>query len=110
MTRCGACCCFRPAFSSTCTNGADEPDHVPVVVTGPGGERIEVPQRLVQGLVRMGFLGRVTAQAPQTSPETSHADSTIRDTLVTVTSAGWVGLGASYGSAWYRPVSSLRLR
>jgi hypothetical protein len=69
-------------------------DHVPIVVTGPGDERVEVPQRLVQAVVRMGFLppdGRVPATAE-------------RADVVTVRRTGtWVGLAAAYGSAWYAP-------
>ncbi len=33
-------------------------DHVAIVVTAADGERVEVPQRLVQAVVRMGFLGQ----------------------------------------------------
>lgn len=54
-------------------------DHVPIVVQS-GPDRIAVSQRLVQGLVRMGFVG---------------------DEPVTVRSAGrWTGLDGEYGSAW----------
>ena len=69
-------------------------DHVPIVVTSDTGERVDVPQRMVQGLVRMGFLGSVTAG----------------DNSVTVRLAmGWIGIDGSYGSAWYRPIAPLRL-
>jgi hypothetical protein len=71
-------------------------DHVPVVVTSEEGERVEVPQRLVQAVVRMGFLGR--------SAVTSGDDSV----AVRVAQA-WIGLAAPYGSAWYRPTSPLRM-
>ncbi|WP_155369908.1 hypothetical protein [Catellatospora vulcania] len=65
-------------------------DHV--VVSGTSdvdGVAFAVPQRLVQGLVRMGFLG--TAE-------------------VTVVTAGtWTGLAGSFGTAWFRtPVLSVR--
>jgi hypothetical protein len=61
-------------------------DHIAVVVEG-GGERLEVPQRLVQAVVRMGFLG---------------AD----DAPVRVTRADrWVGLAARYGTGWLPPRS-----
>jgi hypothetical protein len=67
-------------------------DHVAVVVETTDGVRVEVPQRLVQALVRMGFLGR--AEAP-----------------VRVRVAGrWVGLAAQYGTAWLPPPDPLRLR
>ena len=66
-------------------------DHVPVVVTGPDGERIEVSQRLVQAVVRMGFAGS--------------------DAAVEVRVAGaWVGLAAGFGTAWYRPADALTVR
>jgi hypothetical protein len=59
-------------------------DHVPIVVETEDGARFQVPQRLVQGVVRMGF---VTA-----------------GTRVDVHASGpWVGLLGAYGSAWYRP-------
>lgn len=60
-------------------------DHIPVTVINADGERIEVPQRLVQAVVRMGFLGPA-------------------DTVVSVRRAGrWVGLAAHYGDAWLPP-------
>src|SRR5262249_5459980 len=66
-------------------------DHVAVVATGKDGERVEVPQRLVQALVRMGFVRHIDDRVTQ------------GEGSVTVRSAtGWVGLDASYGSAWYR--------
>jgi hypothetical protein len=59
-------------------------DHVPIVVEA-GGERVEVPQRLVQAVVRMGFV----------KP----------DGRVIVRSAGaWVGLAGEFGAAWHRPI------
>jgi hypothetical protein len=71
-------------------------DHVPIVVTGETGKRVDVPQRMVQAVVRMGFLG-------------PSEGITSGDNLVTVRLAtGWIGLDASYGSAWYRPSSPLR--
>jgi hypothetical protein len=70
---------------------------VPIEVTGEGGERVDVPQRMVQAVVRMGFLGPSEA-------------ITASNNMVTVRLAtGWIGLDASYGSAWYRPSSPLRL-
>jgi len=72
-------------------------DHVAIVVEpGPGGTgTVEVPQRLVQGVVRMGFLGRVT-------------DATAR---VQVRRAErWVGLAARYGTGWLPPPGPLRVR
>jgi hypothetical protein len=58
-------------------------DHVPIVVESDG-ERIEVTQRLIQAVVRMGFLGR---------------DSS----AVRIRTIGpWVGISAAYGAAWRR--------
>ncbi|MET8908242.1 hypothetical protein [Micromonospora sp. NPDC004551] len=66
-------------------------DHVAVVVTpdeAPDAP-VEVPQRLVQGLVRMGFVGAGDVQ---------------------VRVAGrWVGLVGPYGAAWSRKVADLAL-
>ncbi|QSB13671.1 hypothetical protein JQS43_19135 [Natronosporangium hydrolyticum] len=67
-------------------------DHVPIVVSADGDDsaRIEVPQRLVQAMVRMGFLGAEAADEPS----------------VRVRVAGrWVGLSARYGTAWLPPKS-----
>ncbi|MBM0235294.1 hypothetical protein JNW91_27955, partial [Micromonospora sp. STR1_7] len=74
-------------------------DHVAVVVTpdGPPTPPVEVPQRLVQGLVRMGFLGA--------------ADSPVADVAepaVQVRVAGrWVGLVGPYGAAWLQKATDL---
>ncbi|MEU2613825.1 hypothetical protein ABZ570_19890 [Micromonospora sp. NPDC007271] len=66
-------------------------DHVAVVVTTDDAPDVpvEVRQRLVQGLVRMGFLGSGDVQ---------------------VRVAGrWVGLVGPYGAAWSRKVAELAL-
>ncbi|MEV0459512.1 hypothetical protein [Catellatospora methionotrophica] len=65
-------------------------DHVAINgVSDVDGVAYAVPQRLVQGLVRMGFLG-------------------VEDVAV-VTAGTWTGLAASYGTAWFRtPVLSVR--
>ncbi len=66
-------------------------DHVAVVVTPDDAPDapVEVPQRLVQGLVRMGFLGTGDVQ---------------------VRVAGrWVGLVGPYGAAWSRKVVEFSL-
>ena len=77
-------------------------DHIPIVVTGYHGESVDVPQRIVQAVVRMGFLGS-TSEDPSGSV-------TSGDNLVTVRLvAGWIGLDASYGCAWYHPTSPLRI-
>ncbi|MFI7429832.1 hypothetical protein ACIBPB_22810 [Micromonospora sp. NPDC049836] len=67
-------------------------DHVAVVVTPDDAPDapVEVSQRLVQGLVRMGFLGPGDVQ---------------------VRVAGrWVGLVGPYGATWSRKVAELALR
>jgi hypothetical protein len=85
-------------------------DHVPIVVTSADGETADIPQRLVQAVVRMGFLGRVTSSDSASALGSHHAPLPAGDNTVTVRLAmGWIGLDASYGSAWYRPVSPLRL-
>jgi hypothetical protein len=67
-------------------------DHVALVVTPPGGAAIEVPQRLVQAVYRMGFLGPAKVDTPD----------------VRVRVAGrWVGLSAPYGVAWLQNVGKL---
>jgi len=67
-------------------------DHVALVVTPDGAEPVEVSQRLVQAVYRMGFLGPAGADAPATR----------------VCLAGrWVGLSAPYGVAWLQPVQVL---
>ena len=70
-------------------------DHVPIVVNAEG-LRIEVPQRLVQAVARMGFLGA----------ESSHGEP-VRVSL----DGSWVGLAADFGTAWYLPrEAGLRLQ
>jgi hypothetical protein len=72
-------------------------DHVPVVVTTADGARIEVSQRLVQAVVRMGFVGPVGGGRP--------------DEDVKVRVAGrWVGLAGSFGSGWRYPPTALDVR
>jgi hypothetical protein len=68
-------------------------DHVPVVVQAPGAGRVEVPQRLVQGVLRMGFVG--------------DGDAEVR---VRLAAGRWVGLAAPFGTAWLPPPGSLVLR
>lgn len=74
-------------------------DHVAVVVTDETGERVEVPQRLVQAVVRMGFLG------PPSGDGVAAADA------VRVRRANqWVELAAPYGVAWLQKVAVLGIR
>jgi hypothetical protein len=67
-------------------------DHVALVVTPSDGKPVEVSQRLVQAISRMGFLGPEAADVP--------------DTRVRV-AGRWVGLSAPYGVAWLQAVSGL---
>ncbi|MGH3656767.1 MAG: hypothetical protein ACRDUA_08900 [Micromonosporaceae bacterium] len=59
-------------------------DHVALIVTH-GDARHEIPVRLVQGVVRMGFLGPDDRTAVQIRHVT-----------------GWLGAEARYGTAWLR--------
>ncbi|MEV2242163.1 hypothetical protein [Micromonospora sp. NPDC049891] len=74
-------------------------DHVAVVVT-PDDEPdrpVEVTQRMVQGLVRMGFLGR-SGDSPDGGG-------------VQVRAAGrWVGLVGPYGAIWSQKATDLVVR
>jgi hypothetical protein len=73
-------------------------DHVAVVVETAGVGRVEVPQRLVQALVRMGFLGPDEAdQADEPPVRVRRADD-------------WVGLAARFGTAWLPPPDPLAVR
>ncbi|SCL67261.1 hypothetical protein GA0070606_4515 [Micromonospora citrea] len=77
-------------------------DHVPVVVTPDDapGEPVEVTQRLVQGVVRMGFLG-----AAEAGPDDVGAGD------VQVRTVGrWVGLAGPYGAAWSQTATDLAVR
>jgi hypothetical protein len=73
-------------------------DHVVIVVTG-GDRPVEVPQRLVQAVLRMGFLGASTVSTME------------KDDSVQVRISGkWTGLSAPYGSVWLRSVADFTLR
>ncbi|MBB5824764.1 hypothetical protein [Micromonospora carbonacea] len=81
-------------------------DHVAVVVTpdDPPGPPVEIAQRLVQGLVRMGFLGRpgdgdTAAAGPGAGA--GGGDVQVR------TAGRWVGLVGPYGAVWSQKVVDL---
>lgn len=77
-------------------------DHVAILVTD-GESRVEVPQRLIQAVVRMGFLGRSAPTAGEVVP--------VQVGEVRVQAVGrWVGLAAPYGVAWLLPVSQFAVR
>lgn len=56
------------------------------------GRSFEISQRLVQAVVRMGFVGPVEG------------------VVTVVTSGPWTGLAAPYGIAWYRTAGPLTVR
>jgi hypothetical protein len=69
-------------------------DHIALTVTPAAGDPVAVPQRLVQAISRMGFLGPAGVDGPPAR----------------VCVAGrWVGLSAPYGVAWLQPVQELTL-
>jgi hypothetical protein len=67
-------------------------DHVALTVTPSAGEPVEVSQRLVQAISRMGFLGPDGVDSPETRVRTA---------------GKWVGLSAPYGVAWLQKVNKL---
>jgi hypothetical protein len=67
-------------------------DHVALVVTPASGDPVEVPQRLVQAVSRMGFLGPEDIEAP---------DARVR------VAGRWVAISAPYGVAWLQSVGKL---
>ncbi|HEX5595745.1 MAG TPA: hypothetical protein VFX61_06965 [Micromonosporaceae bacterium] len=84
-------------------------DHVAVVVTGSEPDegmtgRVEVSQRLVQAVVRMGFLGAPPEHGGDDDRPKPHELVHVRHV------AQWVGLSAPYGIAWLRNVEQLALK
>ncbi len=67
-------------------------DHVALVVTPDSGPPVNVPQRLVQAVSRMGFLGPAEAGVPPAQVRTA---------------GQWVGISAPYGVAWLQRVKKL---
>jgi hypothetical protein len=110
-------------------------DHIPVVVITDDGARVEVPQRLVQAVVRMGFVGPAAGGAGRSgaaggagrSGAAGGADQALpavpadqalpagpgpfdemAGEMVEVRLAGgWVGLAGAFGTAWHRPSTGL---
>lgn len=81
-------------------------DHVAVVVTESENcpTRVEVPQRLVQAVVQMGFLGRRREAGAEDADGENQAD------VVHVRLVGhWIALSAPYGIAWLRSVDRLSI-
>ncbi|WP_127504572.1 hypothetical protein [Actinoplanes solisilvae] len=67
-------------------------DHVALVATPAAGRPVEVSQRLIQAISRMGFLGPGDTDGPETRIRVS---------------GSWVGLSAPYGVAWLQAVKKL---
>ncbi|WP_229073005.1 hypothetical protein [Actinoplanes sp. DH11] len=67
-------------------------DHVALVVTPEDGTPVQVSQRLVQAVARMGFLGPRGADAPEARVRVA---------------GSWVGISAPYGVAWRQSVHKL---
>jgi len=85
-------------------------DHVPIVVNAEG-RRIEVPQRLVQAVVRMGFLGPEPSQGEPSQGEPSQGEPSQGEAVRVSVDGPWVGLVADFGTAWYLPRNAaLRLQ
>ncbi|WP_433828801.1 hypothetical protein ACQP2E_05610 [Actinoplanes sp. CA-015351] len=71
-------------------------DHVALVVTPDDGTPVQVSQRLVQAVARMGFLGPRPAAGLEDGP-----DARVR------VAGSWVGISAPYGVAWRQSVHKL---
>ncbi|MFD1368980.1 hypothetical protein [Actinoplanes sichuanensis] len=67
-------------------------DHVALVVTPDDGRSVQISQRLVQAVARMGFLGPRDADP---------VEARVR------VAGGWVGISAPYGVAWRQSVHKL---
>lgn len=88
-------------------------DHVAVVITDDGA-RYEVPQRLVQAVIRMGFLGPTSGPeaGPVSGPVSGPGSGSTEEGDVDVRAApgGWVGLAGPFGTGWYKTPTGLDLR
>ncbi|MEU4560389.1 hypothetical protein AB0F72_18585 [Actinoplanes sp. NPDC023936] len=67
-------------------------DHVALVVTPDDGAPVQVSQRLVQAVARMGFLGPLGGDRPEARVRLA---------------GSWVGISAPYGVAWRQSVHKL---
>jgi hypothetical protein len=70
-------------------------DHVAIAVTTLEGQRVDIPQRLVQAVLRMGF--------DDAAPVRVVAAGGVRP-------GGFVGLVATFGAAWWRRPGGLSVR
>ncbi|MGW1059410.1 hypothetical protein [Micromonospora rubida] len=88
-------------------------DHVAVVVTpdDPPGPPVEIAQRLVQGLVRMGFLGHpgpgVDTPVPPVGTPLPFAGGTASGDVQVRVAGQWVSLVGPYGAVWSQKVADL---
>ncbi|WP_320069340.1 hypothetical protein [Micromonospora sp. RTGN7] len=84
-------------------------DHVAVVVTpdDPPGPPVEIAQRLVQGLVRMGFLGRPGSAAGPARPAAPAAPDAAGGDVQVRVAGRWVSLVGPYGAVWSQKVADL---
>jgi hypothetical protein len=85
-------------------------DHVAVVVVTEDGDRIEVSQRLVQAVVRMGFVGSDPAGVGVRADGGPAVGAEVGPDVKIRVSAGWVGLAGSFGSGWRKLSTSLDVR
>lgn len=73
-------------------------DHVAITIFSEyADEQVGVPMRLVQALIKMGFLGPA-------------AGSTTDDAVRVLRAGRWIGLAAAFGSGWLRPASAFSVR
>jgi hypothetical protein len=96
-------------------------DHVALVITRSPGDAVEVPQRLVQAVFRMGFLGRPTdggatdgnvARGNVAGGGVAGGPSVAGDrgpSPQVLISGRWLGISAPYGVAWLQPVKALTI-
>jgi hypothetical protein len=93
-------------------------DHVALVVTPSGGSPVNIPQRLVQAVARMGFLGPTGDSSPaagdsspavvNSGPVAAGHPAGVDSAHVRVCVSGrWVGISAPYGVGWLPAVQEL---
>jgi len=82
-------------------------DHVVITVTVDDAESVwhgrvvEIPQRVVQAVTRMGLLD--TAGIRPSGRDTGATSDQPRDVVEVLVAGPWIGLAAAGGTAWYRP-------
>jgi hypothetical protein len=82
-------------------------DHVAITVTVDAvespwrGRVVDIPQRVVQAVTRMGLLAAELA-APAARDTGATADAP-EDGVEVVVAGPWIGLATTVGTAWYRP-------